>query len=95
MVLSLVGICATLIVGVSVIDAFSVHSLLHSAEKKMNDLSHKLEKLSLLEEDVRKMRKQTNILLNYTWGLNFSEHQPYMALVELWKAFELTVESKD
>ena len=94
-VLSVVGICATLIVGISVVDAFAVHSALHRTEEKMNELSQKMEELALLEGEVCKMRKQTNILFHHTWGLSFKNHQPYLALAEFWKAFELTVVSKD
>lgn len=94
-VLTLVGVCATMIVGISVVDAFAVHSALHRTEEKMNELSHKMEELTQLEEKVRKMKKQTNILFNHTWGLTFKEHQPYMALVHFWRAFCLAAERKD
>ena len=94
-VLSVVGVCATLIVGLSVVDFFAVHSVLHRTEVKMNELTQKMEELTKLEDEVQRMRKQTNILFHHTWGLSFLEHQPYMALAQFWKAFELTVESKD
>ena len=38
-VLSLVGISVTLIVGISVVDAFAVHSAFHKMEEKMDELS--------------------------------------------------------
>ena len=94
-VLTLVGICATLIVGISVVDVFAVHSSLHKTEEKIDELSRKIEEFQKIEERVRKMKKQTNILFNHTWGLSFTQHQPYMSLAYFWKAFSLAVESKD
>lgn len=94
-VLSLVGICATLIVGISVVDIFFVHHMFEKNEKKMKEFGESIAELSKLEGDVRKLRKQSNILFHHTWGLSFSEKQPYAALVEFWEAFQLAVESDD
>lgn len=101
-VLSLVGICATLIVGVSVVDTIAVHKLedklsIQSNEmnNKLNELSKKLEEISTLEDKLRKMKKQTNILFHHTWGLAYSNSQPYDALSEFLKALNITVEIGD
>ena len=44
-VLSLVGICATLIVGVSLVDALVLHSAFQKVDNKMNEMSDKLKEL--------------------------------------------------
>ena len=94
-VLTLVGICATLIVGISVVDAFAVHNALEKYETKMNELTIRMEALTKLEETVHKMKKQTNILFHHTWGLSFSDKQPYAALAEFWNAFQLAAKEDD
>lgn len=94
-VLSLVGICVTLIVGISVVDAFAVHSAFHKIEEKMEKLSKKMEEVEKQEEKIRKMKKQANILFHHTWGLIFRETQPYDALNEFWKAFTLASNDND
>lgn len=72
-VLSLVGICATIIVGISVVDTFAVHSAFHKMEEKMGELSNRMDKLTELEMEVRKMKKKTNMLFHHTWGLVLRE----------------------
>lgn len=94
-VLSLVGICATIIVGISVVDTFAVHSAFHKMEEKMGELSNRMNKLTELEIEVRKMKNQANILFHHTWGLIFREAQPYDALNEFWEAFTLASNDND
>lgn len=94
-VLSLMGICATLIVGISIVDVFSIHQVLEKNEEKMDEFDKKIVELSKLEDDVRKLRKQSNILFHHTWGLCFSQKQPYAALAEFWKAFQLAANDND
>lgn len=94
-VLSLVGICATIIVGISVVDTFAVHSAFHKMEEKMGELSKKMEEVEKQEEKIHKMKNQANILFHHTWGLIFREAQPYNALNEFWKAFTLASNDND
>lgn len=94
-VLSLVGISVTLIVGISVVDAFAVHSAFHKMEEKMGELSNRMDKLTELEMEVRKMKKKTNMLFHHTWGLVLREDQPYDALNEFWRAFEYASKDND
>lgn len=94
-VLSLVGICATLIVGVSVVDAISLRSTLKQMDEKMIELNKRIDDLSKVGKKVHKMRKQTNILFHHTWGLSFASHEPYAAFAEFWKAFELAAKEGD
>ncbi len=94
-VLSLVGICATLIVGISVVDTFAVHSALHRMEEKMKEQTDKMKKLDELERKVRNLKKQSNILFHHTWGLAISKDQPFAALEEYWNAFQLAAKEDD
>ena len=94
-VLSLVGVCSTLIVGISVVDAFAVHSAFHKMEGKVDELSKKMEELTKQEEKIRKLRKQANILFHHTWGLVYANNQPYDALNEFWKAFTSAAKDND
>lgn len=94
-VLSLVGICATMIVGISVVDTFAVHSAFRKMEDRMNEQAERMRTLEDLEGKVRKMRKQSNILFHHTWGLTFSKTQPFAALAEFWKALELAAKEDD
>ena len=94
-VLSLVGICATIIVGISVVDTFAVHSAFHKMEEKMDELSKKMEEVEKQKEKIRKLRKQANILFHHTWGLVFANNQPYDALNEFWKAFTSAAKDND
>ena len=94
-VLTLVGICATLIVGTAVIDTFAVHSVLHKMEEKMEKQESKLAELEKLQEDIIRMKRQTNILFHHTWGLASADKHPYGALNEFWKAFCLAARDDD
>ena len=94
-VLSLIGVCATLIVGVSVYNTVEVNSVLRKTEGKTEELEKKLKELSTIADDVEKLRVQANILFHLTWGMVLKENQPYTALREFWSGFELCVKSED
>lgn len=83
-VLTIVGICTTLIVGVSVVDAIAVRRL-----------GRKIEELDKLEDKVRKLTKQSNILFHYTWGIQHWKERPYTALCDFWRAFSIAAETDD
>ena len=93
--LTIVSICVTLIVGVSVVDAIAVHNILSKYNGKMDAMTERLNKLSSLEEQLHKAKRQTNLLLHFTWGLSFSKEQPYTAIAEYWKAIELAASDND
>ena len=94
-VLSLVGICATLIVGISLYDTISLNSTLRNYDEKMKELECKMKKIDELEKRYEKTKKQTNILLHFTWGLAFTDMQPYTAFKEYWRAILLAAEEDD
>lgn len=95
LVLTLLGVCATMIVGVSVMDAIAIRGLIEKEEMKMQELSDRIEELSKLKEKVERTRIQTNILFHHTWGIQQWEKQPYTALAEFWRGFEFAVKSED
>ena len=94
-ILSLIGVCATLIVGVSIYNIVDVSSVLRNAETKVKVLEEKLAEMEKLADEVKKTKKQTNILYPHTWGMQNENKQPYSALCEFWKAFELCAKSDD
>lgn len=94
-VLSLIGVCATIIVGVSVYNTVEVNSVLRKTEGKTEELEKKLKELSTIADDVEKLRAQANILFHLTWGMVLKENQPYTALREFWSGFEHCVKSDD
>ncbi len=83
-VLTIIGVCTTLIVGVSVVDAITVRRL-----------ERKIEELDKLEKKVRKQTKQSNILFHYTWGMQHWKEHPYTALCDFWKGFTIAAETDD
>lgn len=93
--LTLISICATLVVGVSFVNVFEVHSVLRRMEDKMAKYESELEELEKLQCKVDKMRRKSNILFHHTWGLAFIDKQPYDALKEFWCAFLLAAKEDD
>ena len=95
-VLSLVGVCVTIVVGINLVEAISLHSMLNTYDKRMEELTKKTNDVSLMEGQMRKMKKQTNILFHYTWGLSYgNDGSYYNSLSEFWKAFLLAAETND
>ncbi len=95
LVLSLVGICATLIVGISVIDTIVLRSVLHKVDDKMEEQAKKMEELSKVEEDLQKTKQRANMLLHLSWGMTLSGNEPYTALLQYWRGFSLASQDND
>lgn len=93
--LTIMSICVTLIVGVSVVDAIAVRETLSRYDAKIDAMTKKMDELSSLNKQFHKTKRQTNLLLHYTWGLSFSKEQPYTAIAEYWKAIELAASDND
>ena len=93
--LTIVSICVTLIVGVSVVDAIAVHDILSKYNRKIDAMTERLDELSSLNKQFHKTKRQTNLLLHFTWGLSFSKEQPYTAIAEYWKAIEFAALNDD
>ena len=84
--LTLISICATLVVGVSFVNVF---------EDKMAKYESEIEELEKLQCKLDKMRRKSHILFHHTWGLAFIDKQPYHALEEFWCAFLLAAKEDD
>ncbi len=83
-VLALVGICATLIVGIHVIDEINIRQI----EKKTKELE------KLIAELKRKGKKQ-DAIISLIIGMAMWVHQPTFALKESWKATTLAIKEND
>lgn len=83
-VLTIIGVCATLIVGVSVVDALTIRNL-----------QQKIERFDKLDKKVSRQLHQINILFHHTWGIQMWDKQPYTALSEFWRGFCIAAESDD
>ena len=94
-VLSLVGICATLIVGISVVDTFVLRNALNKVDEKMEEQTKRMEELSTLEKEFRQTKRQINVLFHHTWGLALTDKQPYAAFQEFWRGFTLSAQQND
>lgn len=79
-VLALVGICATLIVGIHVIDDFKIRQL----EKKTTEF----EKMSA---ELERERKKQNAVISLNVGMAMWQDEPIFALKECWKAVNLSI----
>ena len=75
---SIIAICTTLIVGVHFLDSWTV-----------NRMSEKVNKLAVLEEELKQTREQANIALHLTPAIGFISGKPQQAIEECWKAFDL------
>lgn len=82
-VLALVGICATLIVGIHVIDEFKIRQI----EKKTIEM----EKVA---EELRKQRNNQNTIIHLSLGLACLSIQPATTLRECWKAIEMAMDNE-
>ena len=68
-VLSLIGVCATIIVGVSVYNTVEVNSVLRKTEGKTEELEKKLKELSTIADDVEKLRSKHTISSHLGYGI--------------------------
>lgn len=81
---SIIAICTTLIVGVHFLDSWTV-----------NRMSEKVNKLAVLEEELKQTREQANIALHLTTAIGFISWKPQQAIEECWKAFEMSMAQND
>lgn len=82
--LTLISICATFVVGIGFINAFTVYRL----EKKIANIEP-------MHEELKRLKKQANILFHYSWGLAYINNQPYAAISEFWTGFLKAVKNDD
>lgn len=82
--IAVIAICTTIVVGIHLYDAWTIHNL----EKR-------LEKLSGVEEQIEEMKHNSNIAFHLSWGLSFINQNPTKAFSECWKSLELSIRAND
>ena len=83
-ILTLIGICTTLIVGVHVHDAFTIRAI----SKKTELLDEKLKHIEMLEH-------RDEVHLKISLGLTQLQYQPYTTFRFIFKGFVLAANYKD
>ena len=90
-VLPVIAICATLIVGMNLIESITIFRL----EQKQEQFSKTIEEIDFLKKDLEELRLKANIALNESWGISMLTLQPFFAFCLLYKAFSLSVSMND
>lgn len=83
-VLTLIGICTTLIVGVHFVDVMRLRDI----EKRLNELNQK-------EQLIYDLEKKMTITFNATWGVTYMNYQPYSSLYHFLRAFHYALQYQD
>lgn len=89
--LSLISICTTLIVGVSVVDVVRLEKL----EKKIDELKELRRDVDKQKNELEELRDNANIALDANWGFTLVSVKPQTAVVQLWKAIEKSFKKED
>ena len=89
-VLSLVGICATISVGASVYNAIEIH-------RELKDVREMAYKANEVERKILLLKEQSNILFRTTWGIHFmdKENCKERAFTEFWRGILIAAEIND
>ena len=90
-ILALVGICTTLIVGVSVVDTITIHNLqkqVDGLQKIQYDLK---DVIAQCEAKLQEQKDRANISNNLSWGLALIGWQPYSSFLYFFKGLELSL----
>ena len=82
--LAIVGVCTTMIVGVSVVDRMAIH-----------DIEKRMEKLEDLEKKTDTMKTNANIANHVAFGLAYFNWQPEATIKEIYKAIEIAMRVGD
>jgi len=90
-VLTLIGICVTLIVGINIVDFFTLHNM----HQKLDHLRLLEKQIDSTNKRVEMMREQTNISFHMAWGLAVYTWQPHTTIIELWKSVENAMRLED
>ena len=93
-VLTIVSICVTLIVGVSVVDSLTVFHL----NRKLSELERQMRELNTLKEGIVNNRKDADEKLTraeqgiyISWGVSLFNKEPIAAFEQFQKAFKLAL----
>ncbi|MBR1462222.1 MAG: hypothetical protein IJ604_02420 [Prevotella sp.] len=84
-ILTLIGICTTIIIGVAVVDSVSFFKMMEKTDIKIKMMEDQLNELKNLKVKVEKTKRQTNTLFHYTWGTTQIKDDPYAAVYEFMK----------
>lgn len=90
-VLTLIGICTTLIVGVSVVDTLRLQQL----EEKVKKLKETKETVEKMSDKLEKLKNDANIALDANWGYTLYTIQPHTAIQQVWKGLKLALLTDD
>jgi len=82
--LAVVAVCATMMVGVSVLDRMTIH-----------DLEKRLDRLDGIEKKIEYMRTNANIANHVAFGLAFVAWNPGNTIKEIYKAIEIAMKAGD
>lgn len=83
-ILTIIGLCTTLIVGTHFVDVM-----------RLKDIEKRLEKLCEKEKSVFDLEKKMKIAFSATWGITYMNYQPYSSLYHFLKAFHLALQYQD
>jgi len=82
--LALIGICATLIVGISIVN-----------EVRMHELEKKFKKIEEVEKNLEYLRVHSNIAMRMSWGFAYMSKMPCTAFLEFENAYKRALKSND
>ena len=90
-VLTLIGVCTTLIVGVSVVDALTLRSI----HQKLDDIKKIEQKVNATNERINLMREHSNMCFHLAWGVAVLPWQPHTAIKECWNSVRIAMSLDD
>lgn len=90
-VLTLIGICTTLIVGVSVVDALALRSI----HQKLDEIKKIEQRIEATNERISLMRDHSNMCFHLTWGVAILSWQPHTAIKECWESIRIAMSLDD
>lgn len=91
LVLTLLGVCATIIVGISVISAVE---LLH-VTRKLKEIDQIQSELKLAKAKMESMRSKANLVMHIACGLALKDWQPRTTITECLKGFGIAMQVED
>lgn len=91
LVLTLLGVCATIIVGVSVISALE---LLHLT-RKLKEIDQIQTELKHTKAKMESMRSKANLVMHIACGLALKDWQPSTTITECLKGFGIAMQVED
>lgn len=91
LVLTLLGVCATIIVGISVISAVE---LLH-VTRKLKEIDQIQSELKHAKAKMESMRSKANLVMHIACGLALKDWQPRTTITECLKGFGIAMQVED